>query len=79
LSGKIFPRIWKICTLLCKQALCLQQPSTLGETHTLLAQFHGWELCHATLSQHLVPWGSMGPDVTMASGSSASQSDQYIP
>jgi hypothetical protein len=39
----------KICTLLYKQALFPQQPSTLMETHALLVLFQGWELCHAIL------------------------------
>jgi hypothetical protein len=39
----------KICTLLHKQALCPQQPSTIMEAHTLLPLFQGQE----TMSYHL--------------------------
>lgn len=41
LAGRMFPGTWKICTLLCKEALCLQQLSALVETHVLLTLLRG--------------------------------------
>jgi hypothetical protein len=54
LTGRTFPEGWmrsKICTLLCKQVLCLQQ-----ETHILLALLQGWDLAHEVVNKVLPGW-----------------------